>query len=192
MKNILILNGHPNPEAYNYALAAAYRRGAEQASAQVKQINIAELDFDPNLKHGYQKRIELEPDLEAALALIKEADHLVWVYPIWWYSIPAVMKGFIDRTFLPGITFKYQAGKPFPKQLLKGKTARIICTSDTPYWYYWLYMKSPTTNQMKKGVLEFCGVKPVKVSYIAPIKDSTEAFRKKHLDKVEALGRAMR
>jgi len=92
------------------------------------QINIADLDFNPNLTFGYRKRIELEPDLLEAVDKIKKADHIVWVFPMWWYGYPASMKGFIDRTFLPGITFETVKGKAIPKKLLKGKTARIILT----------------------------------------------------------------
>ena len=108
---------------------------------------------------------------------------------MWWYSYPAIMKGFIDRTFLPGITFDYVEGKAFPKRLLKGKTARIIITADTPRWYDRLFMGSPALNQLKKGTLEFCGIKPVKVTYISTIKSSTEEFRSKWLRKVEQLGK---
>jgi putative NADPH-quinone reductase len=63
------------------------------------QINIADLDFNPNLEFGYRKRTELEPDLLEAIEKIKKADHIVWVFPMWWYGYPALMKGFIDRAF---------------------------------------------------------------------------------------------
>lgn len=187
--NILILNGHPNPESFNDGLANAYLQGAQASEATVSLLHIRDLAFDPNLQFGYQKRTKLEPDLLAAIAQIKAADHLVWVFPMWWYGYPAIMKGFIDRTFLPGITFDYQPGKALPQKLLRGKTARIILTADTPKWYDTLFMKSPTIHQFKKGTLEFCGVYPVKVTYIAPIKDSTEAFRQNWLSKVKQLGK---
>ncbi|MEM9529128.1 MAG: NAD(P)H-dependent oxidoreductase, partial [Bacteroidota bacterium] len=108
-----------------------------------------------------------------------------------WYGLPALLKGFIDRTFLPGVFFKYQTGKAFPEQLLRGKTARLIITADTVRWYDYLFMKSPLLNQFKKGTLAFCGVKPVKVTYIAPIRHSTDAFRESWLQKVRQLGRSI-
>ncbi|HTN17309.1 MAG TPA: NAD(P)H-dependent oxidoreductase [Chitinophagaceae bacterium] len=188
MKKVLVINGHPDPASYNYALADAYTRGLATSGAAIARINIAELQFNPNLQFGYRQRTELEPDLLAALEKIKEADHLVWVFPMWWYGYPAMMKGFIDRTFLPGITFQPVEGKPFPKKLLKGKTARIIVTADTPRWYDWLFMKGPTLNQFKKGTLEFCGVSPVKVTYIAVVKDSSPDFRQQWIATVEKLG----
>jgi NAD(P)H dehydrogenase (quinone) len=187
-KKVLVINGHPDRESFNYGLADAYLRGLATKSIQVDQINIADLQFNPNLAFGYRKISVLEPDLLNAIEKIKGADYLVWIFPMWWYGLPALMKGFIDRIFLPGTFFKYQKGKLFPRQLLKGKTARLIITADTVRWYDRWFMGSPLINQFKKGTLEFCGVKPVKVTYIAPIKDSTEAFRSKWLKKVQELG----
>lgn len=188
MKQVLIINGHPNKHSFNYALAEAYKNGIQKTKANLSQINIGELNFDPNLKYGYQQRTELEPDLKVAIDKIKNADHIVWVFPMWWYGFPALMKGFVDRIFLPGITFEPVEGKALPKKLLKGKTARIIITADSPKWYDSLFMKSPAINQFKKGTLNFCGINPVKVTYIAPIKNSTPAFRSKWLKKITLLG----
>lgn len=188
MKRILLINGHPDKQSFNNALSQGYREGLAKAEASVKQINIVDLDFNPNLEFGYRKRTALEPDLETAIEQIKWADHLVWFFPVWWYGYPALMKGFVDRTFLPGITFQPVEGKAIPKKLLKGKTARIVVTADTPAWYDYLYMKRPAINQFKKGTLEFCGIGPVKVTYIAPIKDSSAEFRRKWLQKLKVLG----
>jgi NAD(P)H dehydrogenase (quinone) len=192
MKNILVINGNPDQESYNYALSEAYLKGARKTDSNLSQINISELNFNPNLAFGYRKRSELEPDLLEAIKKIKKADHLVWVFPMWWYGYPALMKGFIDRTFLPGITFETIPGKALPRQLLKGKTARIIITADTPKWYNYLFMKSPAINQFKKGTLEFCGVSPVKVTYISPIKSSTKDNREKYIEKISLLGEKLK
>ena len=186
---ILIINGHPDKESYCHALAQQYYNGAKERESSVSILHLTELKFNPILEYGYRKRTELEPDLVDAIAKIKEADHIVWIFPMWWYSTPALLKGFIDRTFLPGITFDYEKGKSLPKKLLKGKTARIIITSDTPRWFDFLFMRSPAINQFKRGTLGFTGFKPVKVTYIATLKKSKEAFRKKWLEKVFRLGK---
>ncbi len=185
---ILIINGHPDKESFNAKLAETYLQGSKESNADISLINIRDLDFNPNLEFGYRKRTNLEPDLLSSIEKIKEANHIVWIFPMWWYGYPALMKGFIDRTFLPGITFEYVSGKSVPKKLLQGKTGRIIITADTPKWYDRFFMKSPAINQFKKGTLEFCGINPVKVTYISPIKDSTEKFRNKWIEKVRELG----
>lgn len=188
MSQVLIINGHPDKQSFNRALAEAYQTGASKTNTSVTTLNIGDLDFNPNLKFGYRKRTDLEPDLQDALEKIKKAQHIVWVFPMWWSGYPALMKGFIDRTFLPGITFQPIEGKPLPKKLLKGKTSRIIITSDTPSWYDYLYLRRPAINQFKKGTLQFCGISPVKVTYISPIKNSSDKFRDKWLKKVSLLG----
>lgn len=189
MKKILIINGHPNKESYNYALADAYKKGAELQNSTISQINIANLKFNPNLEFGFSQ--ELETDLLDAKEKIEQAEHIVWVFPIWWSSYPSLMKGFIDRVFLPDFAFKYIEGKPLPEKLLKGKTARMIVTADTPYWYYKYIMKKPAINQLKKGTLEFSGIKPVKLSFISPIRNSSSEFREKWLTKIQEIGERM-
>jgi len=188
MKKILIINGHPNKESFNYALVDAYKKGALNSGAEVEEIVIAHLRFNPNLEFGYQKRMELEPDLVDAWEKIQWAEHLVWVHPVWWGGLPAITKGFIDRLFLPGLVFKPRENSVWWDKLLKGKTAHIITTLDQPSWYYRLFFARPSVNQLKKTVLEYCGVKPVKVTYIGIIKTADEEKRKKWLQQVEILG----
>ena len=179
MKKILIINGHPDKESFNFGLSEAYKKGAEKSNGEIKVINIRALNFSPNLQFGYRKRTELEPDLLEAQKLIKWADHLVWIYPIWWGSVPAIMKGFIDRVFLPGFAFKKRADSVWSDKLLTRKTARIICTLDQPGWYYkWVY-GSPSHHAMKKLTLQYVGVKKVKITTIGPIRLSTVEFREK-------------
>lgn len=189
MKKILIINGHPNKESLNFGLAEAYKKGAKESNAKVEEIIISNLKFNPSLEFGYQKRTELEPDLLDAWEKIKWADHLVWIHPVWWGGLPAIMKGFIDRLFLPGFAFKYRENSIYWDKLLTGKTAHIITTLDQPSWYYWLVYGRPSVNQLKKSTLEFCGVKPVKVSYFGIVKNSKHTERQKWISTVEKLGK---
>ena len=188
MKKILIINGHPDKESFNFALAEAYKKGAKQSNVEIKEINIRELNFNPNLQFGYRKRTELEPDLLEAQDKLKWADHLVWIHPVWWGSVPAIMKGFLDRILLPGFAFNKRENSLWWDKYFTGKTARIICTLDQPAWYYkWIY-GNPSHNAMKKVTLEYIGVKKVRITTIGPIRLSKEEFRANWLRKVEKLG----
>lgn len=187
-KKIVIINGHPNKESFNFGIVKAYRTGAEESGAEIREIVISELDFNPNLQFGYQKRTELEPDLLSAWENIKWADHMVWVHPVWWGGLPAIMKGFIDRLFLPGFVFQYRENSMFWNKLLKGKSAHIITTLDQPGWIYRLLFGQPSVNQLRKSTLQFCGVNPVKVTYIGIIRTSDDEKRKKWLKKMHRLG----
>lgn len=188
MKNILIIQGHPDKKSFNYALSDTYAEGLKKSNVSIEWIYIADLDFNPSLQYGYRRRTDLEDDLRTALDKIKRADHITWFFPIWWAGFPAIMKGFIDRLFLPGIAFNFIEGKAFQQKLWKGKTARMIITSDSPRWYDYLYMKSPAVNQLKKGVLEFCGISPVATSYFSTVKNSSSKKRENWLQKVYQLG----
>ena len=192
MKKIVIINGHPNRDSFNAGITEAYKDGARDAEAEIREIRIAGLNFNPNLQFGYQKRMELEPDLLKAWEMIEWADHLVWIHPVWWGGFPAVMKGFIDRLFLPGLAYRYRENSVWWDKLLKGKTAHIITTIDQPGWYYRLFFGRPSVNQLKKSILGFCGVKPVGVTYIGVIRNSTEKQRIQWLEKVKNLGRKMK
>ncbi|MGJ1385919.1 NAD(P)H-dependent oxidoreductase [Sphingobacterium spiritivorum] len=185
---ILIINAHPNGNSFNAALAEAYKQGALESGAHVEEIIISELQFNPNLRYGYRQRMELEPDLQRAWQKILKADHIVWIHPVWWGGLPAISKGFIDRLFLPGMAFQYRPDSVFWDKLLKGRSAHIITTLDQPGWYYRLFFGRPSVNQLKRSVLQFCGISPVKVTYVGIIKTSSDALRHKWLQKVKKLG----
>lgn len=111
MKKILLIDAPPDEGRFSSALLAAYEEGAKEAGFIVSRLTIRDLHFELNLKYGYEKRIELEPDLLAAIDALKACDHMVWFHPVWWGGVPALVKGFIDRTFLPSIMFDYNAEK---------------------------------------------------------------------------------
>ncbi len=187
-KKIAIIVGHPDAESYNFAIAEAYKTGAEKSGADVRMIFIKDLAFNPNLEFGYRKRTELEPDLIESQNTLKWADHIVWIYPVWWGSVPAIMKGFIDRVLLPGFAFKKREGSVWWDKFFTGKTSRLICTLDQPPWYYTLINGAPSHKAMKKLTMNFIGVSSVKITSIGPIRLSKEKFRKGWLDKIERLG----
>lgn len=187
-KRIAVVVGHPDKESFNFALANAYKIGAEKSGAEVREIVIRDLDFNPNLQFGYRKRTELEPDLIASQEILKWADHIVWVYPVWWGSVPAIMKGFLDRVLLPGFAFKKREGSVWWDKYFTGKTARLICTMDQPTWFYRIFNGSPSHKAMKKLTMNFIGVKSVKITSIGPIRLSKDEFREKWLKKIEQLG----
>ena len=188
MKKILIINGHPDKESYNFALAQAYQKGVESSGAEHKTINISELRFNPNLQFGYRKQTELEPDLLKAQEDLSWADHIVWIYPVWWGSVPAIMKGFLDRVLLPGFAFKKREGSVWWDKYFTGKSSRIICTLDQPSWFYSLINRAPSHSAMKRLTMNFIGVKSVKITSIGPLRLSKDSFRTKWLKKVEKLG----
>lgn len=189
MKKILIINGHPNKNSFCNSLCEVYKASATAAGNEVILLNLYELEFNLNLQYGYSRQNVIEPDIQFAQEKIIWAEHIVIVHPVWWGSVPAILKGFFDTALLPGFAFKYKEEGVFWDKLLKGRTARIIYTTDTPVWFYKYFYKAPSVNMVKNRVLDFCGVAPVKVTGIGPIRKSKMEFRQKWIDKIEQLGK---
>lgn len=189
---VLVIQAHPLKESFSTQLAENYKKGAEASGADCEILYIADMKFDPVLRYGYTKRMEAEPDLIKAQELLKASDHIVIIYPNWWATYPALLKGFLDRVFVPGIAFRYRDDSLLWDKLLTGKSARIIITMDTPRWYYWLVYRDSGIHAMKTGVLKFCGINPVRTSTFSPMKTASEQKRTKWLDQVEKLGRKLK
>jgi NAD(P)H dehydrogenase (quinone) len=186
-KRILVILGHPSSDSFCGALTDSYVQAAQSAGHEVRQLRLGKLSFDPVLREGYHQIQPLEADLLHAQTDIAWAEHLAFVYPIWWGGIPALLKGFFDRIFLPGFAFKYREGKAFPDKLLQGRTAHLLVTMDTPPWYYqWIY-RMPGLHQMRKTTLEFCGIKPTKTLTFGPILGSKAAQRETWLKQAQAI-----
>jgi putative NADPH-quinone reductase len=187
-KRILLILGTPKSDGLCHALAEAYSNGARAQGHVVRQLRLGELQFDPILREGYGQHQALEPDLLEAQRQIHWAEHLVFVYPVWWGGVPALLKGFFDRTFLPGFAFKYRNRSQLWDKLLSGRTADLLVTLDTPPWYFrWIY-GAPAHRQMVRTILGFCGIKTRRLSEFAPVRPSSEEQRQGWLRRAERLG----
>ncbi|APX98247.1 NAD(P)H-dependent oxidoreductase [Natronorubrum daqingense] len=191
--NVLVILGHPRNESFGGALADAYREGCVQAGVDVRSLAVADLEFDPDVHAGCPSDQPLEDDLLAAQRDIEWADHLVFVYPNWWGTMPARLKGFFDRVFEPGFAFaEYDEGEGAGHvELLDDKTAELIVTMDMPPWVYrWIY-RQPGTNALKRATLGYAGIETTRVTEIGPIEDSSLEERNEWLADVEELGRSL-
>lgn len=185
---ILVVLAHPQSKSYCAALGQAYVDGARSAGAQVRQINLADLHFNPISVGSHEKPVELEADLRQAQEDIRWAEHLVFIYPILWGTLPALLKGFIERVLTPGFAVNFHKDSPLWDKLLKGRSARLIVTLNTPPLLYRLLFRRAGHITMKRSILEFCGIAPVRITDVGPMKNASAQQREKWIRKAYALG----
>ncbi len=191
MKKIVLIDGHPDGESFCSAMAKEYCRGVQDCSngcCSVDMIAVRDLRFDPILHFGYRQKQEIEEDLVRVQKLITDCSHLVVIVPVWWGNFPALFKGFLDRCFVSGFSHRFDPIKKRPVKLLKGKTATIIYTQGSPWWYSRFFLADSFWKIAKRGVFSFAGFKPVKRKYYSTVKSGTDEERKRILGEVYQLG----
>ena len=189
-RRIAILQGHPDlaPERLCRALARAYARGAESQGHEVRTIDVAALDFPLLRSQAEFERGAPAPAIREAQETLSWADHWVIVYPLWLGDAPALVKAFIEQTFRPGFALRYREGK-LPEGLLTGKSARVIVTMAMPAFIYRWYFFAHGLRSLKRNVLNYSGVAPVRETLIGSVKGMDRAAAEQWLAKVAALGR---
>ena len=125
-KKILVILGNPDHLSLSGKIADAYCESAAAAGYPVDRVNLSDLRFDPVLRKGYKEIQPLEPDLLSMQEKMRWADHIVIIYPNWWCTMPALLKGMFDRMWLPGFAFNFDKQSHKLIQRLKGKTACVI------------------------------------------------------------------
>ena len=187
---VLTIVGHPRRQSLCQALASAYGSGARRAGAEVRELRLAELSFDPNVRSFDPAMQAVEEGIAHARALITWADHIVFVYPTWWGTMPALLKGFLDRVLAPGFAFA-ETDRGFAP-LLGGKSAELLTTMDTPRWVYrWIY-GAPGHRAMARAILGFCGIDVVRVASFGPVRHSNLAERRLWLESAQRRGIQLR
>lgn len=157
MFSTLVIDGHPDPDS----LTAAIARGYAEAHGNARLLALRDLRFDPHMRFGYRKRMEIEPDLQDARDALHLARRIVVVSPMWWGSVPAVLKGFFDRALLPKQEYVYPA-RGLPRGLLRGRSGRLFLLADTPAIAL-PFTGTHAVAQVTRHTLTFCGVRPFRV-----------------------------
>lgn len=180
--NVLIVYAHPNTNSFNHAILDQVKRGLEDGRHVFNIIDLYEDNFNPVLVFNENtKRSNLMNNSEAKhyQDLIKQADHLIFIYPVWWYGMPAILKGFFDRLFMSGFAYTNKGG--FPKGLFGNKSACVIYTIDSPAWFVKLFRRSIEWILIRDAILKYCGIKRVRRMMFAGVKNSSLRRRQKWL-----------
>lgn len=185
--NILVIQGSPDSQSMSAHLAEAYVARAQELGHHVEIIDLSrEPDFDPVLRYGYRKHMTDETLPNRWQQQVKRADHLVFLFPVWWTAEPSILKGWIERVFTPRFAYRHVDGKLLEEGLLKGRTASIVTSCQGPA----IYIRMPGTviTRWKYFILRNCGIKLTHVDVLGGMdspKDTPER-RKAYEQKVLA------
>jgi putative NADPH-quinone reductase len=191
---VAVIQGHPDTHAphFGHALAAEYEGAAREGGHEVRTIDVARLDF-PLLRSAreWQEGSACEA-IRGAQKTIAWADHLVVVFPLWLGDMPALLKAFFEQAFRPGFAIAAVGPGRVWKRLLKGKSARIVVTMGMPAFFYRVYFRAHSVKSLKRNILEFCGVSPVRATFVGMVEGKKPGGHHLWLAKMRELGRRAR
>lgn len=186
--NHLIVYAHPFEDSFNHAILENAVAALESKGHSVVVRNLYALGFNPVLSPADFKALrsgQTPDDIATEQAFIKNADAITLIYPLWWTSMPAILKGYIDRVFAYGFAYQYTK-EGMVEGLLSDKKALMITTHGTPNVYY---DASGMTKSLKQttdeGIFGFCGAKTLDHLFFGGISTSDEATRKEMLKTVQ-------
>ncbi len=184
----LIVYAHPYEKSYNASILAHLKTELEKRRESFDIIDLYKDKFNPVTGGDelalYSGGEFIDPKVGEYQKRIEAADHLVFVFPIWWYDLPAMLKGFMDKVLLKNWAYEYsKTGLPVGKLTFIKKTT-VITTMKSPGWYYWLLYRNSLKYNFLKGTLKFCGMKQIQWFNIAGIEKIGDAKRKAWLKKI--------
>jgi len=190
MKVVIVFN-HPYQGSFCNAILKSVTNGLKKANHEVDLIHLDNDNFNPVMTSGdlkgFRDKKSIDPKVFEYSETIKNADHLIFIFPIWWELMPALTKGFIDKVFFPGVAYDYtNVANTQMKPLwgnLKGVT--MITTMNTPNWLYWLLFGNAIKKAMIMGIFWKIGFKNRKWISFNQVKQVTKLKREKWLKNLE-------
>ena len=188
MAKIVIFVGHPQRDSFCAALGEAYLRGAQEGEHSAQLFVLGRMKFDAILREGCRRLQPLEADLAHARDAFLASDHVVFIFPLWCGDMPAIMKGFIERLVQPELLKIQESGDEANWKVFWGKSARVIMTMGMPGWFYRYYYGAHALKLLRRNILHFMGIKPVRSKIYGRVTAVSGDTRKEWLREVEAMG----
>ncbi|MDX0985884.1 flavodoxin family protein [Sinorhizobium medicae] len=190
---ILLVLAHPLENSFAASVARTAKESLEAKGHTVDLLDLYRDGFDPRLtvaeRGSYFDERYDSSEVSVWVDRLKAADGLMLVFPQWWFNFPAILKGFFDRVFAPGVAFDHdRAGGRIMPRLGNIKLFWALTSTGSPWWVVHLYMGNPVRRLLKRGIAAFCG-KGLDFRMIAlhDMDRVTEAKRKRHRERVRAL-----
>ena len=158
MKKFLLIYAHPNPESFNSAVKNKVIATLEKENISYKVIDLYYENYNPVLNLSELKG-NLSEETKRHQQLISESTNIVFIFPVWWFRAPAILEGFIDKTFVPGFAYRFKQiigkyGIPIP--LLKEKKVLAIISHGAPAFPVKILYVNAVKYRFLLGFLSFC------------------------------------
>ncbi|MEO1308781.1 MAG: NAD(P)H-dependent oxidoreductase [Pseudomonadota bacterium] len=187
MTRALVLFAHPCAESYSAALHGQVLESLRGRGWEVDDCDLNAEGFNPVLsadeRRAYHDEAADRPVLQSYIDRIRAADALVMVFPVWNFGYPAILKGFLDRVFLPGVSFRLEDGRVRPNLTHVQKLAAVTTYGGTRMRAY--FAGDPPRHCVTRAVWHVC--RPKKMRYLAlyDMNRADEARRSQFLTKVK-------
>ncbi|WNS42876.1 NAD(P)H-dependent oxidoreductase [Paenibacillus sp. MMS20-IR301] len=162
--NHLIVYAHPHEGSFNHAILDTAVNALKSKGHEVHVRDLNKLGFNPVLTPADTAALRegnAPADIAAEQEFLTKADVITFIYPIWWAGLPAILKGYVDRTFSYGFAYQYNAQGGVDK-LFTGKKGVLVNTYGTPGEIYEAIGMNASLKQTSDGgIFEFCGIEVV-------------------------------
>jgi NAD(P)H dehydrogenase (quinone) len=185
---ILIIYSNHHGDNFNYRLVERLKSTITQSGDELVVRDLYKMNFDPVLRTRDFEMISAgnpPEDIRKEQELIKWADILLFIYPIWWGGMPAIVKGYIDRVFSWGFAYKSNGNGPYP--LLTDKKAILMNSFGQSRAEYEMGMFAAMNRVNSEGVFGFSGVEVLHQLYFPSIHSASEEIQEEYLAAAEKL-----
>jgi putative NADPH-quinone reductase len=184
-----VVHAHPLEDSYGHALFRAVSDAARAAGHEVVETDLYRWGFQPALTEA-ERRSYLEPSYDASgvadlVEELRRAEGLVFVFPTWWFGMPAMLKGYFDRVWVPGVAFEHDLAGGRIRPLLTGvRVFGAVTTYGSPWWLTKL-VGDPGRKQLMRALRPMCG-RGTQTFWLAhhDMDRSTQKSREAFLDRV--------
>ena len=188
---VLCVLAHPKRESFTRALLDRFAEGLAEAGHAHEVADLYREGFDPCYSEAdfdnYRGKGPLAEPILREQARLAGAEALALFFPLWWWSFPAILKGWVDRVFRHDFALRYVEGEPVG--LLTQQKAVVMCPAAADRAAFRRYgYHSALQRQIDAGILDYCGIEDVE-TFIFPDVDSDPAARAAHLQKAFEIGR---
>lgn len=160
---ILVILGHPNPDSFNHAISSVVCNYLREIGHEVLFHDLCDENFDPFLpKDEISKDGKVSEIIRNHCLELQSANGIIIIHPNWWGQPPAILKGWIDRVFRPGVAYRFEegdSGEGIPIGLLKATAAVVFNTSNTPDERENSVFGDPLETLWKRCIFDLCGVR---------------------------------